>query len=107
MADALQVLCTTDSRDEAESIAEALVSERLAACAQIAGPITSIYRWEGEVERAEEWLLLVKTTTERFDEAEDAIRQMHSYDTPEIVALPIERGSEDYLRWLEDAVGSP
>lgn len=104
MSGYLQVLCTTDDRDEAEAIAEMLVNERLAACVQIAGPITSVYRWEGAVERAEEWLLLAKTTSERCEALEDAITRVHSYDVPEIVALPIERGSEAYLRWLVGSV---
>ena len=104
MSDHLQVFCTTDSRSEAEAIAAALVRDELAACAQIAGPIVSVYRWEGEVERAEEWLLLAKTTAAGYDPLEAAIVGMHSYDVPEIVALPIERGSEAYLQWLETSV---
>ncbi|NLO07361.1 MAG: divalent-cation tolerance protein CutA [candidate division WS1 bacterium] len=105
MTDCLQVFCTTDDRDEAEAIAEALVRDALAACVQIAGPITSVYHWEGEVARAEEWLLLAKTTAERFPELEIAIVGMHSYDVPEIVAVPIASGSAEYLQWLTAAVG--
>lgn len=100
----LQVFCTTGSRDEAEAIAEALVCDGLAACVQITGPITSVYRWQGAVERAEEWLLLAKTTAERYEALEAAILAMHSYDVPEVVAVPIERGSEAYLRWLSESV---
>ncbi len=104
MSDYLQVFCTAGCRSEAEKIAEALVEQRLAACAQIAGPITSIFRWEGEVEHAEEWLLLMKTTVEAYPAMERVILEMHSYDTPEITAVPIERGSAGYLQWLDDSV---
>lgn len=105
MSEYLQVFCTTDSRDEAEAIAEALVRDGLAACVQISGPIQSIYRWEGEVARAEEWLLLAKTTAAQYQALETAIVALHSYDVPEIVAVPIERGSEAYLEWLRNSVG--
>jgi periplasmic divalent cation tolerance protein len=104
MSDYLQVFCTTDDRREAEEIAQMLVERELAACAQITGPITSIYRWEGAVERAEEWLVLAKTSAGRYQALEDAIEAAHSYEVPEIVAVPIERGSEAYLRWLNNSV---
>ncbi|MFO8082105.1 MAG: divalent-cation tolerance protein CutA [Armatimonadota bacterium] len=104
MANHLQVFCTTDSREEAEAIAEKLVREELAACVQIAGPITSVYRWQGAVERAEEWLLMMKTTSEAYEALEEALIGRHSYETPEVVAVPIERGSEAYLQWLRAAV---
>jgi periplasmic divalent cation tolerance protein len=104
MTEYLQVFCTTDSREEAEVIAEALVQGEHAACAQIAGPITSVYRWEGEVERAEEWLLLAKTTAALYEALEEAIEEVHSYDVPEIVAVAIERGSAAYLQWLAESV---
>ncbi|MBD3291521.1 MAG: divalent cation tolerance protein CutA [Armatimonadia bacterium] len=100
----LQVFCTTDDRDEAETIAEALVRDELAACVQITGPITSVYRWQGAVERSDEWLLLAKTTSDGYETLEATIVKMHSYDVPEIVAVPIECGSEAYLRWLETSV---
>jgi len=105
MSSYLQVFCTTDDRDEADTIAEALVGAELAACVQIAGPITSVYRWQGEVERAEEWLLLAKTTPARYEALEAAIIEAHSYDVPEIVAVPIERGSAAYLEWLRTSTG--
>jgi periplasmic divalent cation tolerance protein len=106
MSDYLQVFCTTDDRREGEEIAQMLVERELAACAQITGPLTSIYRWEGAVERAEEWLLLAKTSVGRYQELEDVIVAAHSYEVPEIVAVPIERGSEAYLRWLSRSVGN-
>jgi periplasmic divalent cation tolerance protein len=98
---AIIVITTTESEDEAKQIARGLVEERLAACVQIAGPITSIYRWEGAVEEAAEYLCLVKTRADLFERVEAAIRDRHSYDLPEIIAVPVERGSEAYLDWLD------
>lgn len=105
MADYLLVTTTTEARAEAEAIAERLVRSDLAACVQVLGPMTSIYRWEGEVARAEEWLVLAKTTAERWPQVEAAIAEMHSYEVPEIIALPIAAGSEAYLGWLRESVG--
>jgi periplasmic divalent cation tolerance protein len=104
MAQFIQVQTTTARREEAEAIAAELVEKRLAACVQIIGPIASTYRWEGEVETAEEWLLLIKTTASAYDTVEDAIALLHSYEVPEIIALPIMRGSEGYLAWVEGEV---
>ena len=97
---AIIVITTTETQDEAKQIARGLIEERLAACVQIAGPITSIYRWEGAVAEAAEYLCLVKTRADLYDQVEAAIRDRHSYDLPEIIALPVERGSEAYLDWL-------
>jgi periplasmic divalent cation tolerance protein len=102
MGDYLQVTTTTDSGPAAERIASELVNRRLAGCVQIVGPIQSVYRWQGAVERAEEWLLLIKTTTERYAAVEAAIRELHSYEVPEIIATPITAGSDGYLTWLRD-----
>jgi periplasmic divalent cation tolerance protein len=96
----LQVLTTTGSREEADTIGQALVERRLAACVQVVGPIESRYWWQGTVEVAQEWLCLAKTTGARYAELEAAIRDLHSYDVPEIVALPVSAGSEPYLRWV-------
>lgn len=104
MSDYLLVFCTTDDRHEAEKIAERLVDAELAACVQIVGPMLSVYRWEGAVERAEEWLLLAKTTADSYTDLEAEIAALHSYDVPEIVAVPIARGSEAYLQWLSGSV---
>jgi periplasmic divalent cation tolerance protein len=100
MAEYLQVLTTAGSEEEAEQIAAALVERRLAACVQTVGPITSRYRWQGEIETAREWLCLVKTEAERYAGVETAIRELHSYEEPEIVATPIVAGSQGYLDWL-------
>jgi periplasmic divalent cation tolerance protein len=96
------VLMTAANREEANHIAELLVAGRLAACVQILPEIESVYRWQGEVKREQEILLLAKATRSRFDEIESKVRAMHSYETPEIIALPITAASEPYLKWLLD-----
>ena len=107
MSEARVVLTTTGNRDEAEKIANALVEAEIAACVNIVGPIRSIYRWEGKVEKAEEFLLLIKTWGSAYSEVEDKLRELHSYDLPECIALRVERGSEQYLEWLESSVRTP
>ena len=98
----IQVTTTTETKEQAQKIAQHLVETRLAACVQITGPITSIYRWKGTVETANEWLCLIKTREELFEKVETTIKKMHSYETPEIIAVPIIKGSKEYLRWLDD-----
>lgn len=98
----LQVQTTTDSRAEAVEIAHAAVEARLAACAQVAGPIASTYWWEGSVEKAEEWLVMLKLPAERFDDLAGFLVQRHSYDDPEIIAVPIIAGSASYLDWMTE-----
>jgi periplasmic divalent cation tolerance protein len=100
--EAIVVMMTAASEDEASRIAEMLVSARLAACVQILPEIESVYRWQGEVKREKETLLLAKTLRSRFDELESKVRALHSYETPEIIALPITAASEPYLKWLFD-----
>lgn len=100
------VLMTASNAEEAERIAEALLNSRLAACVQILPKIQSIYRWKGEVARDTEVLLLAKTTRAKFDELEKAVRAIHSYETPEIIALPVTAASEPYLKWLISEVQS-
>ena len=103
MSHELIVFVTTPNNDEAARIADALVSERLAACVNIVPAVESIYRWEGEVTRDSETLMIIKTTNERYAELERRVKEIHSYSTPEVVALRIERGSEQYLNWLRDS----
>ena len=98
----LQASTAAGSRDEAERIARALVEQRLAACVQIVGPVQSIYRWQGAVERVEEWLCLIKTSRAQYAALESAIRDLHSYECPEIIATPIDAGSGPYLAWLAE-----
>jgi periplasmic divalent cation tolerance protein len=97
------VLVTAGSREEAEGIARALVAERLAACASLVAPVTSIYRWQGAVERAEEVLLLIKTRRALVARLEARVRALHSYEVPEVIALPIVAGARPYLAWLAGA----
>jgi uncharacterized protein involved in tolerance to divalent cations len=98
----ITILTTTASPDEADRIADALVAEGLAACVQIAA-IRSRYIWKGQVERADEQLLLIKTCEALFEPVRARIRELHSYETPEIVALPIAAGDGEYLAWLAEA----
>lgn len=101
MSEFLQVQTTTGSRADGEAIARALVERRLAACVQVVGPIHSTYWWEGVVEMAEEYLCLVKSSREAYPALEAAIQELHPYEVPEIIALPIEAGSRAYLSWLQ------
>jgi len=104
MTDKIVVMVTCGSRAEARKIARAVVEARLAACANVLGsPVQSIYRWKGKVETTKEVLLLVKSTRKRFAALERKIRRLHSYDTPEIIAVPIAEGSKSYLRWIEES----
>lgn len=98
----LQVQTTTDSRAEAMELAGEAVQARLAACAQVAGPIASTFWWEDGIERAEEWLLMLKLPAERYAELADFLIERHSYDEPEIVATPIVAGSAGYLDWIAE-----
>jgi periplasmic divalent cation tolerance protein len=98
----LQVQTTTDSRAEAMELGRAAVEARLAACAQVAGPVASTYWWEGGIERAEEWLVQLKLPAARLGELTAFLTERHSYDEPEIVALPIVAGSPSFLSWLRE-----
>ena len=100
MPDYIEVHSTTDSQQEADKICAAVVEARLAACAQVSGPIRSTYWWQGKIERAQEYFLTMKTTRDRFDELARVIRENHSYDVPDIVAVPIVEGTADYLGWI-------
>jgi len=100
MSNYIQVTTAAGSREEAERIASALVERRLAGCVQIIGPMRSIYRWQDQVERADEWLCLIKTTRPQYGDVEATIREIHSYEVPEVIATPVETGSPAYLEWL-------
>ena len=101
MSEPLVVLMTAGSQEEAEKIAASLVSTMLAACVNIMPGITSVYRWQDEVQRDQEWLLLAKTRRDVLDDLTRHVQELHSYDVPEVIALPIVGGSKSYLRWLE------
>ncbi|MGE5128714.1 MAG: divalent-cation tolerance protein CutA [Sphingomonadaceae bacterium] len=98
---ALLVLTNLPDRAAAERLAERLVVEHVAACVNILAPCRSVYRWQGAIERAEEHPLLIKTTAERYDALEQAIRAAHPYELPEVIAVPIERGLAPYLDWVK------
>lgn len=103
----LIVLCTCPDLATAERIAETVVGERLAACVNIVPGLTSIYRWEGQIQRDAELLLLIKTRQEVYPLLEARIRELHPYQIPEIIALPIQIGSAAYLDWIAVQVGTP
>ncbi|WP_406371006.1 divalent-cation tolerance protein CutA [Streptomyces sp. NBC_01550] len=96
----LTVLTTTDSEEKAHALAQGAVEVRLAACAQISAPVTSVYRWRNAIETTEEWQVLFKTVAGRYDELEEHLRAAHDYETPEIIATPVVRGSDRYLAWV-------
>ena len=102
MSDFIQIQCTCPSEDEAAKIVDVLVAERLVACVQILGPIRSVYRWQGNVERSQEYLCLMKTRKTLFEAVSQQIRSLHSYQCPELVATEIVAGSVDYLKWLRE-----
>jgi len=104
MPEHLVVLITAGSQEEANRIADALVTELLAACVNVIPGVTSVYRWEGEVRRDGEWLLVAKSTREAFEDLLRCVRALHSYDLPEIIALPVVAGSEAYLHWVAGEV---
>jgi periplasmic divalent cation tolerance protein len=99
----LIVLTTLPAEGDAETFAQQLVEEKLAACVSILPPMRSIYRWQGAVERADERQLLIKTTAVRLAALESRIRQLHPYDTPEFIVIPITQGSIAYLSWLAES----
>ncbi len=95
-------LCTVPDRESGEKIAAALVEERLAACVNIVAGVTSVYRWEGKVQKEAECLLIIKTGVSQFEALQQRIKKLHPYELPEIVALPIIHGSREYLNWLTE-----
>ncbi|HEY9013876.1 MAG TPA: divalent-cation tolerance protein CutA [Gemmatimonadales bacterium] len=104
MTGCCQVTTTLPDRTAADRVAPALVAERLAACAQVSGPIASTYRWKGEVEQATECYCHLKTTVERLPALRNRLRELHPYEVPEIIAVPITDGDPSYLRWIEESV---
>lgn len=101
-----QVVTTIDSREAADGLARGAVAARLAACAQVSGPITSSYWWEGAVESEDEWQVAFKTTTAAYPALEQHLREAHPYDVPEILCLPVTAGNPAYLGWLDTEVSS-
>src|SRR5437667_11581770 len=104
MMEKLIVFVTCGSREEGEGIARAVVEEKLAACVNVVPGVRSCYVWEGKLTWAEEVMLLVKTTESRYEELQARIRELHSYEVPEIIAVPIQIGFDKYLQWIEKSV---
>ena len=100
MAEYIQVLTTLEHKADAEKIARSLVKKRLAACVQILGPLTSYFHWQGKLDSAVEYLCLIKSRDDLFAELETEIINMHPYEVPEILAMPVTKGNKDYLNWL-------
>jgi len=104
MTDKRLFLTTAPTREEANSIATELVSKHLAACVNVLGPMASVYRWQGDLERSEEFLLLIKSTESNSAAIQEAIRELHSYQIPELIAFTVESGLEPYLNWITASV---
>ncbi|HPC36258.1 MAG TPA: divalent-cation tolerance protein CutA [Candidatus Marinimicrobia bacterium] len=102
----LQIITTTNTKEEAERIAFILVEKGLAACVQVIGPVTSIYRWEGKIENTTEWICQIKTIKDLYNSVEKEILSNHTYKLPEIIAIPITTGSKKYLEWIRMQVTS-
>jgi periplasmic divalent cation tolerance protein len=105
MSEHVVVFCTVGQTQDVEALARALVEQRLVACVNVVPSVTSIYRWQGKIERDEERLLVMKTRADRFEELRAAIMARHSYEVPEIVAVPLVAGHAPYLAWIDESVG--
>ena len=105
MTEYIQVLTTVENKADAEKIAETLVEKRLAACVQIIGPLISYFQWQGKLDTAGEYLCLIKSRNDLFAELEGAIKGLHPYEVPEILASPVLKGSKDYLDWMASVLG--
>ena len=106
MTDKIVVLSACGTAEEAEKIARRLVEKRLAACVNVVAGARSIYRWRGEIEEASEWMVIIKSRRDLFDELRSEVEKIHSYEVPEVIALGIIEGSEGYLNWMEGQIGS-
>jgi periplasmic divalent cation tolerance protein len=105
VTDKIVILVTCRDRPQARKIARHLVEAKLAACVNVSSPVESIYRWKGKVESDREFLLVIKTRRGHFRAVEAAVRALHSYENPEVIALPIAEGSRDYLKWIDECLG--
>lgn len=101
MEEYIQICTTFQEKKDAQNLSRILIKKRFAACAQIIGPITSTYRWEGKIEEQKEWLCLIKTTKKLYKQIEQFIQDIHPYRVPEIITLPVLTGSNDYLSWIK------
>lgn len=98
----VRVETTVDTKDGAERVARAVIEHQVAACAQVSGPITSFFRWEGQVQNDQEWMVVIKTTADRLDALTTRVLDVHPYDVPEIVAVPVVGGNPAYLDWVRE-----
>lgn len=105
MTDKIVVFTTAGSTEEARRIADALVERRQAACVNILKGVESIYRWKGKTEESQEWMLMIKTKAAAFQNVCKTIRELHSYELPECISMPITEGSAEYLKWIDESVG--
>lgn len=101
MTDKIVVLSTCASAEEAERLARRVIDDRLAACVNVLSPVRSFYRWKGKIEDSAEWLLIIKSTRDKFDALRAALESAHTYELPEVIAIPIVEGSPNYLSWIE------
>ncbi len=101
MTEYIQVTTTTETKEDAQKIAHSIVEKRLAACVQVIGPITSVYWWKEKIEEAGEWLCVMKSSQPLYAKLKKAIQEIHPYEVPEIISVPIKGGSESYLKWLD------
>jgi len=106
MTDKIVVFSTASSSEEAEKIARALVNDRLAACVNVIPSVRSFYRWQGKIEDSPEFLLLIKSSRERFDVLRVALEKLHSYEVPEVIAMPVVDGARNYLNWMDGELGA-
>jgi len=97
----IQIFTTTDKEEDAEKIAQILIEKKLAGCVQVVGPVSSRYWWKDNVEKAKEWLCIIKSKKNFYEELEKTILEIHPYEVPEILAIPVIAGNKDYLRWLD------
>lgn len=104
MTEYIQVVTTTDTKENARQIARRVVEKNLAACAQIIGPISSIFWWKNNINEEEEWLIIIKSRKDIYEDLEQAIRKVHKYEIPEILAMPVVAGAKSYLEWLDGEV---
>jgi periplasmic divalent cation tolerance protein len=104
MTEYIQVFTTTDTKENARQIAKKVVEKNLAACAQIIGPISSIFWWKNNINEEEEWLIIIKSRKDLYDDLEHAIMKVHKYEIPEILAVPVLAGAKSYLEWLDGEV---
>lgn len=100
MSNLIRVIVSCPSREEGLKISEMLVREKVAACAQLSGPVESIYHWKDKIHQGQEWRLEIKTRIGLYDTLEEKVKELHSYDVPEIIIAPIRGGNEDYLKWI-------